>query len=69
MKNFINRVANSRKLSSAIAFAGIVGACICNIITIAAVFYNGMRKGVDAAENAFYDNELEAYKKGKLANG
>ena len=69
MKKFINKVANDRKLSSAIAFAGIVGGCVCNIITIAAIFYNGMRKGVDAAENSFYEKELEAYKKGSKANG
>lgn len=69
MKNFLNRLANNRKLSSALAFAGIVGACVCNIVTIVSIYYNGMRKGVDDRDDYYYEKEMKAYKERYGENG
>lgn len=69
MKGFINKLANNRKLSSAIAFAGMAGACICNIVTIVAIYYNGMRKGVDVRDDYYFDREMAAYEERYGKNG
>lgn len=65
MKNLINKVANNRKLSSAIAFIGMTLGTACNIIALAAVFYNGMRKGADTVDEFYYQKELERYNNGR----
>ena len=64
MKSFINKVANNRRLSSAIAYVGIALGAVCNIVAMAAVFYNGMRKGVDERDEYYYQEELRRYNNG-----
>ena len=65
MKNFINRMANDRKMSSVIAFAAIGLATVCHIVAISAIFYNGMRKGVDKRDEFYYQEELRRYNNGR----
>ncbi len=65
MKNLINKIANDRKLSSAVAFIGMALGTACHIIALSAVFYNGMRKGVDKVEDYYYQQELERYNNGR----
>lgn len=64
MKGLINKIANDRKLSSTIAFVGMALGTICHIVALSAIFYNGMRKGVDARDEFYYQKEMERYNNG-----
>ena len=64
MKSFINKVANNRRLSSTIAYIGIALGAVCHIVALSAIFYNGMRKGVDERDEYYYQEELRRYNNG-----
>lgn len=64
MKNLLNKIVNSRKATRAIGLVAIGVCAVCNIVAICAIYYNGMRKGVDERDEYYYQEELRRYNNG-----